>query len=171
MRLPVRSAIVAERTRVDRTRSHSLGWARVTPWRGHPDVAQLVPTEGRPPSRFDVEQAIERLRRSGNVSIVTSAMTTADALPFVDAGFEIRERLHLLEHTFIEPVARDKDEQFVYELVVDLSKLEPTVACHPDPGQRKKAKEMNQKLDRAYVGSCTGGKTSDFVEVALGRAP
>jgi 3-isopropylmalate/(R)-2-methylmalate dehydratase large subunit len=65
-----------------------------------------------------------------------------------------------------EPVERDHDEKFVYELVVDLSKLEPTVACHPDPGQRKKAKEMNLKLDRAYIGSCTGGKTSDFVEFA-----
>jgi 3-isopropylmalate/(R)-2-methylmalate dehydratase large subunit len=65
------------------------------------------------------------------------------------------------------PVERDRDEKFVYELVVDLSKLEPTVACHPDPGQRKKAKDMNHiKLDRAYVGSCTGGKTSDFVEFA-----
>ena len=66
-----------------------------------------------------------------------------------------------------EPVSADKDQKFVYELVVNLDKLEPTVACHPDPGQRKKAKEMGHiKLDRAYVGSCTGGKTSDFVEFA-----
>src|SRR6266511_2891435 len=66
-----------------------------------------------------------------------------------------------------EPVPRDKDEKFVYELTVDLTKLEPTVACHPDPGQRKKAKELSHiKLDRAYVGSCTGGKTSDFLEFA-----
>jgi len=65
------------------------------------------------------------------------------------------------------PVEPDKDQKFVYELVVDLSKLEPTVACHPDPGQRKKAKDMSSmKLDRAYIGSCTGGKTSDFVEFA-----
>src|SRR5437763_2819129 len=66
-----------------------------------------------------------------------------------------------------EPVERDGDEKFVYDLVVDLSKLEPTVACHPDPGQRKLAKELSHiKLDRAYVGSCTGGKTSDFLEFA-----
>jgi len=65
------------------------------------------------------------------------------------------------------PVERDKNEKFVYELVVDLSKLEPTVACHPDPGQRKLAKELSTvKLDRAYIGSCTGGKTSDFLEFA-----
>ena len=65
------------------------------------------------------------------------------------------------------PVERDKDEKFMYDLTVDLSKLEPTVACHPDPGQRKKAKEMGHvQLDRAYIGSCTGGKTSDFLEFA-----
>src|SRR5436190_5445957 len=70
-------------------------------------------------------------------------------------------------HSRYEPVESDKDQKFFYELVVNLDKLEPTVACHPDPGQRKKAKEMsNVKLDRAYVGSCTGGKTSDFVEFA-----
>jgi 3-isopropylmalate/(R)-2-methylmalate dehydratase large subunit len=65
------------------------------------------------------------------------------------------------------PVEPDKDQKFVYDLVVDLSKLEPTVACHPDPGNRKRAKDLeNVKLDRAYIGSCTGGKTSDFVEFA-----
>ena len=69
--------------------------------------------------------------------------------------------------TQYEPVEPDKDQTFVYELVVNLDQLEPTVACHPDPGQRKKAKDMGDvKLDRAYVGSCTGGKTSDFVEFA-----
>jgi 3-isopropylmalate/(R)-2-methylmalate dehydratase large subunit len=66
-----------------------------------------------------------------------------------------------------EPVEPDTDQTFVFELTVDLSKIEPTVACHPDPGQRKKAKELSHvTLDRAYVGSCTGGKTSDFVEFA-----
>ena len=66
-----------------------------------------------------------------------------------------------------EPVTRDQDEKFVYDKTVDLSRLEPTVACHPDPGQRKLARELgNVKLDRAYIGSCTGGKTSDFLEFA-----
>jgi len=69
--------------------------------------------------------------------------------------------------TAYEPVERDASERFVYEAVVDLNLLEPTVACHPDPGQRKKAKELSQvRLDRAYIGSCTGGKTSDFLEFA-----
>jgi 3-isopropylmalate/(R)-2-methylmalate dehydratase large subunit len=79
---------------------------------------------------------------------------------------EARTRLNGTRQRY-EPVEIDRDQQFVYELVVNLDELEPTVACHPDPGQRKKAKEMaDVKLDRAYVGSCTGGKTSDFVEFA-----
>jgi 3-isopropylmalate/(R)-2-methylmalate dehydratase large subunit len=69
--------------------------------------------------------------------------------------------------TKFEPVTRDANERFVYEMVVDLDKLEPTVACHPDPGNRQKAKDLaHVKLDRAYIGSCTGGKTSDFLEFA-----
>ena len=66
-----------------------------------------------------------------------------------------------------EPVERDSDETFVYDTTIDLGALEPTVACHPDPGQRKLAREMTgMKLDRAYIGSCTGGKTSDFLAFA-----
>ncbi|MGA1236981.1 MAG: 3-isopropylmalate dehydratase large subunit [Limisphaerales bacterium] len=66
-----------------------------------------------------------------------------------------------------EPVEKDQNESFIYELVVNLDQLEPVVACHPDPGQRRLAKELsNLKLDRAYIGSCTGGKTSDFLDFA-----
>src|SRR5881394_773210 len=65
---------------------------------------------------------------------------------YVDA----RCKLNNTKATY-QPVERDKDEKFVFEMTVDLCKLEPTVACHPDPGQRKKAKELsNIKLDRAY---------------------
>jgi 3-isopropylmalate/(R)-2-methylmalate dehydratase large subunit len=81
---------------------------------------------------------------------------------YVDA----RTRLNGTRSTY-EPVEADADQKFTREIVIDLSQLEPTVACHPDPGQRKSAKELSHiQLDRAYVGSCTGGKTSDFVEFA-----
>jgi len=66
-----------------------------------------------------------------------------------------------------EPVERDENETFIHNATIDLSTLEPTVACHPDPGNRKLAREMtDMKLDRAYIGSCTGGKTSDFLAFA-----
>jgi 3-isopropylmalate/(R)-2-methylmalate dehydratase large subunit len=81
---------------------------------------------------------------------------------YVDA----RTKLHGTRSHY-DPVEPDRDQKFCYELTVALDRLEPTVACHPDPGQRKKASELSHlKLDRAYIGSCTGGKTSDFVEFA-----
>jgi 3-isopropylmalate/(R)-2-methylmalate dehydratase large subunit len=72
------------------------------------------------------------------------------------------------------PVEVDADQSFIYDKTFDLSKLEPTVACHPDPGNRRLARDLGDvSLDRAYIGSCTGGKTSDFLafaEVVKGRS-
>src|SRR3981081_350893 len=66
-----------------------------------------------------------------------------------------------------QPVELDKDQKFIFDKVYDLSTLEPTVAMHPNPGNRALAKELEKvSLDRAYIGSCTGGKTSDFVAFA-----
>jgi 3-isopropylmalate/(R)-2-methylmalate dehydratase large subunit len=66
-----------------------------------------------------------------------------------------------------DPVELDRDQKFIFDKVYDLSRLEPTVAMHPNPGNRALAKELEQvRLDRAYIGSCTGGKTSDFVAFA-----
>ncbi|MBV9490272.1 MAG: 3-isopropylmalate dehydratase [Verrucomicrobia bacterium] len=66
-----------------------------------------------------------------------------------------------------DPVELDRDQKFIFDKVYDLSKLEPTVAMHPNPGNRALAKELEKvRLDRAYIGSCTGGKTSDFVAFA-----
>jgi 3-isopropylmalate/(R)-2-methylmalate dehydratase large subunit len=82
------------------------------------------------------------------------------------AYVDYRCKLNNTQATYL-PVEKDRDEKFVYDSVVDLSKLEPTVACHPDPGNRKLARELRDvRLDRAYIGSCTGGKTSDFLEFA-----
>jgi 3-isopropylmalate/(R)-2-methylmalate dehydratase large subunit len=66
-----------------------------------------------------------------------------------------------------EPVELDADQVLEYDTIINFSELEPTVAQHPDPGNRALAKELGKiGLDRAYIGSCTGGKTSDFLAFA-----
>jgi 3-isopropylmalate/(R)-2-methylmalate dehydratase large subunit len=66
-----------------------------------------------------------------------------------------------------DPVEIDRDQKLIFDRVYDLSKLEPTVAMHPNPGNRALAKSLEYvNLDRAYIGSCTGGKTSDFLAFA-----
>jgi GNAT superfamily N-acetyltransferase len=89
---------VAERITGGRTRHHSFGWARATPWRGRCDVAHLVLGDRVPTDPAVIDGCLHALHRSGYRAVVTSAVAPADALPFIDAGFDVRERLHLLEH-------------------------------------------------------------------------
>jgi 3-isopropylmalate/(R)-2-methylmalate dehydratase large subunit len=60
-------------------------------------------------------------------------------------------------------LASDKDARFSYEKVYDVTKLEPLVAKPHSPDNRASVSEIRgTKLDRAYIGSCTGGKMTDF---------
>ncbi len=88
----------AQRVSPEQTLRWRGGRIRVRPWRGDDDVAYLAVGADRPPSTEFVERCLETLREQGRARVVTSALTPTDALPFVDAGFTVRERLHLLAH-------------------------------------------------------------------------
>jgi 3-isopropylmalate/(R)-2-methylmalate dehydratase large subunit len=61
------------------------------------------------------------------------------------------------------PVFSDSGADFVFEKVYDLSKLVPVVAKPHSPDNRAAVTEVSgTPLDRAYIGSCTGGKMTDF---------
>ncbi|MBN2447393.1 MAG: 3-isopropylmalate dehydratase, partial [Phycisphaerae bacterium] len=74
------------------------------------------------------------------------------------------------EHGTARPFAvlnADAGARYAAEYRVDLAALEPTVALPHDPAQRAVARDCGHiTLDRAYVGSCTGGKLSDFLAFA-----
>jgi 3-isopropylmalate/(R)-2-methylmalate dehydratase large subunit len=60
-------------------------------------------------------------------------------------------------------VYSDPGANFVFEKVYDVSKLEPVIAKPHSPDNRAFVSEVKgTKLDRAYIGSCTGGKLTDF---------
>jgi 3-isopropylmalate/(R)-2-methylmalate dehydratase large subunit len=60
-------------------------------------------------------------------------------------------------------IRSDAGARFVYEKVYDVTKLEPVVAKPHSPDNRAYVSEIKgTKLDRAYIGSCTGGKMTDF---------
>jgi 3-isopropylmalate/(R)-2-methylmalate dehydratase large subunit len=66
-----------------------------------------------------------------------------------------------------EPVANDPDATFWSERVYDVSRMEPLVAKPHSPDHRATVREVaGTKLDRAYIGSCTGGKITDFIAAA-----
>jgi 3-isopropylmalate/(R)-2-methylmalate dehydratase large subunit len=60
-------------------------------------------------------------------------------------------------------VRTDPGAKFIFEKVYDVSKLEPVVAKPHSPDNRATVSEVKgTRLDRAYIGSCTGGKMTDF---------
>jgi 3-isopropylmalate/(R)-2-methylmalate dehydratase large subunit len=62
-----------------------------------------------------------------------------------------------------EVVNSDAGAKFCFEKVYDVRKLEPVVAKPHSPDNRATVSEVKgMKLDRAYIGSCTGGKMTDF---------
>jgi 3-isopropylmalate/(R)-2-methylmalate dehydratase large subunit len=61
------------------------------------------------------------------------------------------------------PVYRDPHARHCFEKVYDVPRLEPLVARPHSPDNKAAVREVRgQKLDRAYIGSCTGGKLTDF---------
>jgi ribosomal protein S18 acetylase RimI-like enzyme len=78
------------------------GWARLGSWRGERDVAYLAVGAQRPPSAEVLDRCLRTLRGRGYQRVLTNALAPAEALPFVDAGFSVHERLHLLAHDLVE---------------------------------------------------------------------
>ena len=65
------------------------------------------------------------------------------------------------------PVYGDADARYFFEKVYDVSQMEPVVAKPHSPDNKARVSEVaGTKLDRAYIGSCTGGKIEDFEAAA-----
>jgi 3-isopropylmalate/(R)-2-methylmalate dehydratase large subunit len=64
-------------------------------------------------------------------------------------------------------VRSDDDANYELHMEFDAGTLEPTVARPHDPGNRALARELSDtRIDRAYIGSCTGGKSTDMLAAA-----
>jgi ribosomal protein S18 acetylase RimI-like enzyme len=74
------------------------GIARVAAWHGRSDIASVA-LQGRGALSTDaVEKLLDQLRAAGYREVITNALAPGPSLPFVDSGFSIRGRLHLLSH-------------------------------------------------------------------------
>ncbi len=66
-----------------------------------------------------------------------------------------------------EVLTSDADAKYTRIIEFNASELEPTVATPHSPDRRAKARELSDvKIQRSYIGSCTGGKTTDFIAAA-----
>lgn len=76
----------------------------------------------------------------------------------------VTQRSTIQNFDIIEP---DKSADYIKVLEYDLSNLEPQIAKPHSPDNVESINYLeNIKIDRAYIGSCTGGKSSDFYAAA-----
>jgi GNAT superfamily N-acetyltransferase len=84
------------------TETISAGGARlrIGPWHGRDDIAELVTQPpGAVASPALVRAALDRCRAGGYHKAVTPALPSIEWRAYLDNGFEVFERLHLLSHS------------------------------------------------------------------------
>lgn len=114
------------------------------------------------------------------VGPVAEQMTVASRMTVSNMGIEVGAKFAFFEADqktldFIKPVAKgpadffksDDDAVFEQELTVDISSLEPQVACPHNPGNAKPIGEVGDvAVDQVYLGSCTNGRIDDMAIAA-----
>lgn len=64
-------------------------------------------------------------------------------------------------------VTSDPDSHYILTKEYDVTKIDPVVAKPHSPDNKARAADVSHvRVDRAYVGSCTGGKIEDFIAAA-----
>jgi ribosomal protein S18 acetylase RimI-like enzyme len=76
---------------------------RVGSWRGDEKIAYIAPlADGAPAAVEAVRRCCEVLGERGYHEVITAALGPAESRGFIEAGFEVRERLHLLAHDLLD---------------------------------------------------------------------
>lgn len=76
---------------------------RTSAWRGRDDVTLVVPRPSAPaPTGEDVARVVGAATRAGVRRLVTGALAPSEQGAFLDVGFTVHDRLHLLRHDLVE---------------------------------------------------------------------
>ena len=112
-------------------------------------------------------EAIDSLNVEERCTICNMAIEAGGKNGIIAPNDETLEYVRLRTDKPFEVVTGDDDANFAAVIEFDTAAIEPTVARPHSPGNRATARSISDvKLDRSYIGSCTGGKTTDFIAAA-----
>jgi 3-isopropylmalate/(R)-2-methylmalate dehydratase large subunit len=70
-------------------------------------------------------------------------------------------------HDDLVAMHADPDAAYTQKIEIDITDLEPLIACPPKPDNVKTVREVaGSKVDSVFIGSCTNGRLEDFQAVA-----
>jgi 3-isopropylmalate/(R)-2-methylmalate dehydratase large subunit len=129
--------------------------------------------------------AIEALDLPGRITLASQVTEMGGIIGFIPPSEEVlaftRERADRLppagvaspplagrkEGRAIQGVYADPDAEYVETVEVDVTNLEPLIACPPSPANVVPVREVaGRRIDSVFFGSCTNGRFEDFAAVA-----
>lgn len=112
-------------------------------------------------------EAIESLNVDERMTICNMAIEAGGKNGIIAADDVTADYVRSRSDKPFEPVRSDDAAEYARVWNLDAAGIVPTVACPHSPGNRAAATELaDVAIDRAYIGSCTGGKTTDFLAAA-----
>jgi len=112
--------------------------------------------------------AIEALDLAGRITLASQVTEVGGIIGFVPPSEKVlafaRERTGRDD---IEDLHADPDAEYVETVEVDITNLEPLIACPPSPANVVPVREVaGRHVDSVFFGSCTNGRFEDFSAVA-----
>ncbi len=115
---------------------------------------------------FDGE-AIQALNVEEKMTLCNMAIEAGGKNGIIPPNQSIFDYLSKRTKTHYEPVYSDKTAKYHSIRSYRADQLEPVVAKPHCPDRRELARKLSDiKLTRCYIGSCTGGKITDFIAAA-----
>jgi len=111
--------------------------------------------------------AIEALSIEERMTICNMAVEAGGKNGIIAPDAKTAEYLDTRTNECCHVYSSDPDAEFISRDDYRADELEPVVAKPHSPGNKALARELSdQKIDRAYIGSCTGGKLTDLLAAA-----
>ena len=112
--------------------------------------------------------AVEALDLAGRITLSSMMTEMGGIIGLIPPSEEVltfcRERTGRDD---LAAVHADPGAQYTQEIAIDISGLEPLIACPPKPDNVKTVRDVaGTKVDSVFIGSCTNGRFEDFAAVA-----
>jgi 3-isopropylmalate/(R)-2-methylmalate dehydratase large subunit len=112
--------------------------------------------------------AIESLDLAGRITLASMMTEMGGIVGLIPPSEEVlafcRERTG---QDGLAATHADPDAEYTQEIEVDITGLEPLIACPPKPDNVKTVREVaGTKVDSVFIGSCTNGRFEDLEAVA-----
>jgi 3-isopropylmalate/(R)-2-methylmalate dehydratase large subunit len=112
--------------------------------------------------------AVEALDLAGRITLASMMTEMGGIIGLIPPSEEVlafcRQRTGRQD---LQGIQADPDVEYTQEIEIDITDLEPLIACPPKPDNVRAVREVaGTKVDSVFVGSCTNGRFEDFEAVA-----